>query len=267
MLPIYQAESFRRVLDKGGRTKPWLVLVRTEAGTSPYVVKLFEPGAIADRDAVANEVLGNVLAREFQLPVPQAALIEFNETFLTTVGDPDLLDVLEQTDDRLKFGSVLLEGFIRFDPTTFSAVEARRIIDIDGVFAFDNLIRNPDRKAIKPNLLVRSQEGYLIDHELGFEIDGGTIGELESRAWPGKFYKWHIFHSYLKGTPNRQKREFFNEFAEYLRLLNINGLRPYLRQLEQIGYPTSKHAQVLEYLYYCKRNSATFVTVLKSLII
>ena len=98
MLPIYQAESFRRVLDKGGRTKPWLILVRTEAGTVPYVVKLFEPNAIADRDAVANEVLGNILAREFQLPVPQAALIEFNDTFLATVSDSSLLDVLERAD-------------------------------------------------------------------------------------------------------------------------------------------------------------------------
>ncbi len=267
MLPIYQAESFRRVLDKGGRTKPWLVLVRTEEGTMPYVVKLFEPDAIAGRDAVANEVLGNVLAREFQLPVPKAALIEFSDTFLATVGDPALLDVLGRADDRLKFGSALLDGFTRFDPTTFTAAEARRIIDIDSVFAFDNLIRNPDRKAIKPNLLVRSQEGYLIDHELGFEIDQATISELEKRTWPGKFYNWHIFHSYLKTAPVKQKAGFFNEFEEYLRLLNLNVLRPYLRQLEQIGYPTIKHSLILEYLYYCKRNSATFAMVLKSLII
>lgn len=46
MLPVYKAISFQRVLEKGGRTKPWLVLVQTEEKVAPYVVKLFETALI-----------------------------------------------------------------------------------------------------------------------------------------------------------------------------------------------------------------------------
>ncbi|HEX8677926.1 MAG TPA: hypothetical protein VF700_11930, partial [Segetibacter sp.] len=60
MLPIYKAISFQAILEKGGRTKPWLVLVNTQQSYEPYVVKLFDTDFIEKRDPVANEVLGNI---------------------------------------------------------------------------------------------------------------------------------------------------------------------------------------------------------------
>jgi hypothetical protein len=123
MLPVYKAISFQRVLEKGGRTKPWIVLVQTDQGIVPYVVKLFEPAFVEERDPVANEVIGNTLAREFGLPVPKAALIDLDEDFVSTIRNPRLLEVLDLRDGRLKFGSELLEGSIRFnlDATNLSA--------------------------------------------------------------------------------------------------------------------------------------------------
>jgi hypothetical protein len=265
MLPVYNAISFQRVLEKGGRTKPWLVLVDTGQRVEPYVVKLFTKELIGEKDSVANEVIGNILAKEFQLPVPDAALIEMDANFISTITDPALLEVLQQKDERLKFGSVQLEGIYRFDPAT-SLGEVRRMIEIDSVFAFDNLIRNPDRNFLKPNILVRSKEAYLIDHELGFEITPESVGELDNWQWSQRYFRHHIFYDYLRESGHSQKMDYFTEFHGCLRLLNINSLKPYFQQLAQCGFPVHKHGVILNYLFEIKEKSSNFVDLLRGLI-
>jgi hypothetical protein len=266
MLPVYKAISFQGVLEKGGRTRPWLILVNTGEAVRPYVVKLFDTALIDDKDSVTNEVVGNILAKEFELPVPAAALIELDTDFKSTIRNHELQELLESKDDRLKFGSELLEGFARFDPASISAAEARKMIGVDCVFAFDNLIRNPDRNNIKPNLLVKSDQAFLIDHELGFEITAETAKELSDWQWKDRYFRYHIFYEYLKrGTPS-QKKAYFEEFEEYLRLLNIKLLNPYFEQLADAGFSQNKHGVVINYLAEMKRKSANFVNLLKGLI-
>ncbi|HUB59622.1 MAG TPA: hypothetical protein VL978_02905 [Puia sp.] len=94
MLPVYRAISFQRVAEKGGRTKPWVVLVDAGISVEPYVVKVFTPELIQEKDSVTREVLGNVLARQFDLNVPNAALIDFDDDFKDSVRDLNLLDHL-----------------------------------------------------------------------------------------------------------------------------------------------------------------------------
>jgi hypothetical protein len=266
MLPVYHAISFQRVLEKGGRTKPWLVLVNTGERVQPYVVKLFDSALIEKNDSVANEVIGNVLAREFELPVPNAALIEMNEEFVQTVHDPELVEVLREKDDRIKFGSALLDGFFRFESAAISLSEVRKMVEIDSVFAFDNLIRNPDRNSLKPNILVRSKEAFLIDHELGFEISPESIRDLDNWKWSQRYYRHHLFYEYLKNTAHREKMDYFGEFHECLKLLNINALKPYYEQLRQQGFSTAKHEMTIDYLFQMKQKSANFVNLLRGLI-
>lgn len=266
MLPVYNAISFQRVLEKGGRTRPWLVLVNTGQRIEPYVVKLFETAVIEQNDSVTNEVIGNVLAKEFQLPVPNAALIEMDTGFISTIRDPYVSDLLQSRDDRIKFGSAQLEGFVRFDPSAASLAEVRRMIEVDSVFAFDNLIRNPDRNKLKPNLLVKSNEAYLIDHELGFDITAESIRELSDWQWKERFFRYHIFYDYLKNSQHGQKMEYFNEFQECLRLLNINVLESYFKQLAKQGFRTWKHEVMIKYLSDMKQKSVNFVDMLRGLI-
>jgi hypothetical protein len=266
MLPIYKAVSFQRVLEKGGRTKPWLILVNADGSQKPYVVKLFETSLIQTRDSVTNEVLGNILAKEFQLPVPDAALIDMDDYFIGTLRDFTLIDILDNRDTRLKFGSSLLDGYVRFDGSDLSPGDARKIISIDSVFAFDNLIRNADRNKVKPNILVRSDEAYLIDHELGFEINENTIKELTGWTWSIRYYKYHIFYPHLKSSWQRHKDDYFNEFEECLKLLNINRLLPYLKQLEDAGFDTKNHVPIIDYLTQMKRNCNNFVNLMRGLI-
>ena len=266
MLPVYPAISFQRVLEKGGRTKPWLVLVNAGESIKPYVVKLFKTEMIQELDSVTKEVLGNVLAKEFDLPVPDAAFIRMDRSFINTITDPQLKIELGEKDGRLKFGTALLDDFVRFDTRSVSLTEVRRIIEIDQVFAFDNLIRNPDRNEVKPNLLVRSDEAYLIDHELGFDIAADSLSELDDWQWKERFYRYHIFYEHLKRTPHTPKKDYFNAFEECLKRLNVNLLVPCFDQLADHGYPKDKQALILHYLAGMKQKSTNFVNLLRGLI-
>ena len=150
MLPVYKAISFNQIIDKGGRTKPWSVLVDTGNGLKPYVVKMFPTEMVEANNSVCKEVLGNVLAREFHLPVPKAALIEMDNAFQWTISDPEAQAKFEFVDERVKFGSELIVGNYLFNPA-FSKRQASNMIQLDNLFAFDNLIRNRDRGRGKPN--------------------------------------------------------------------------------------------------------------------
>jgi hypothetical protein len=127
----------------------------------PYVVKLFEPAFVEERDPVANEVIGNTLAREFGLPVPKAALID---------------------------------------------------------------------------------------------------------QWKERFYRYHLFYDFLKGSSQPSKSEYFHEFEEYLRRLDLKVLDSFFSQLESIGYSARRHEVVRRYLAEMKGKSVNFVSLLKGLI-
>jgi hypothetical protein len=160
MLPVYRAISFDRIIDKGGRTHPWSVLVDTGAGIKPYVVKMFSAYAASQREHVCNEVLGNALARQFDLKVPQAAFIEMDMDFVMTISDFEAQQQFDLADERIKFGSELIEGNYLFNPS-FTKGQAAKMVELDSLFAFDNLIRNRDRNNGKPNLLVKGSSAYL----------------------------------------------------------------------------------------------------------
>ena len=147
MLPEYQAIAFDKIIEKGGRTNPWLVLVDTGSGIKPYVAKMFTTDLIENRDSVTNEVLGNILAKAFDLPVPEAALIHMGESFRQKISSPEAQIAYDLADERIKFGSALIEGNYLFN-SAFTKVQAGKMVDLDTLFAFDNLILTRPEKTI-----------------------------------------------------------------------------------------------------------------------
>ncbi len=266
MLPVYKAHSFERILKKGGRTKPWLVIVNEGNTLVPYVVKMFQPNLIDYMDSVTNEVLGNVLAREFEIKVPSAAFIEMDIDFQMSIRDFEAFEYFDIQDDRLKFGSRLISPAIEYQPNSLSISEIKELTDIDSIFAFDNLIRNKDRTSGKPNFLISDSNGYLIDHELGFQINNQAISELTNLHWDQNLCRYHIFYDYLCSSWKKSKEQFFDLFAEYLRYLNINSLDTYFKQLIQLGYAETKHNIIKEYLNVAKFNSSNFATLMRYII-
>ena len=265
MLPLYKAKYFNGIIEKGGRTKPWSVLVDTGSGAKQFVVKMFSAEMVHEKDSVTNEVLAHALAKEFDLPVPDAALLEMDMNFQMSIGDGQAQMAFDQADNRLKFGTEEIEGNYLFNPD-FSRAQASKMIDIDTLYGFDNLIRNPDRGNARPNLLVKSKSAYLIDHEQAFMLNANTIGDCRKHEWDDKFSRHHICWNYLRNARNPIKKEYFNSFEEYLKRLNVNILSAYFQQLRQVGFNTGRHLLIRDWLTYAKQNSTNFVTLLKETI-
>lgn len=266
MLPVYRAIAFHDIYSIKNRNKPWLVSVNADGQIKQFVVKLYGNKSIETHDCVCKEVLGNVLAREFDLPVPNAAFIDMGEDFTSTLRDMQVLEELENADYRLKFGTEEQKGVIPFD-TSLSCSQAKEIIEIDTVLAFDCFIRNIDRNRANPNLLIKSDKAFLIDHEWGFQIDEKCGGEIiDNWFLPDKFFRYHVFFDYLKHSNKADRQGYFNTFEEYLRTLNINKLNPYFNQLVQLGFSSKNHNLIKSYIEKMKLNSSIFVKILKGII-
>lgn len=266
MLPVYRAISFQEVLFTGGRTKPWLVLVEAEESIEPYVVKLFPFKTNEIHNCVAKEVLGNALAKEFDFAVPDAALIDMDDEFIYTIEDQFLTELLENQDGRIKYGSKQLTGITPFDRTFFNSSQIRDIIEVDTLFAFDFLIRNYDRRIENPNLLVRSNEVFVIDHELAFNINEHTAEEIKKLTVPIDKLRRHAFYLYLKHSQFNKKTAYFNSFEEYVKFLNINKMEELLQQLKTHGFSLNNCNLWLEYISSVKQDSTNFVNYLRGII-
>jgi hypothetical protein len=264
MLPVYKVTSFIKVLEKGGRTKPWVVTVDVGGEIRQFVLKFFDEEAEDKRGHVVNEVLGYALAKQFDLPIPQAALIECDPIFIQKVPH-HLIERYEERDKRIKFGIEYVKDSILYDPWAKRNVISRRIKNADTIFAFDNLIRNRDRNHGKPNLLLHSDGYSLIDHEMGFEkLEEGMVN-LANRSYDSRFASNHIFYQHLKNAKQKTKNEYFEMFREYLNYLSVNELDSFMQQLKEHGYTFNQNL-IRTYLTEVKRQSAAFVTNLKAAI-
>jgi len=267
MLPVYNAITFDSIIQKGTRTKPWVVIVNANGEIKPYVVKFFQWEEVEGRDSVANEILGNILAKDFGLTVPKCALIKMDEAFGMTINNPEAASTYDLGDDRIKFGTELLNGVNLMDTRALTSPQARKIIDIGTLFGYDNLIRNKDRKMdIRPNVLVKNRIAYLIDHEMAFDIKADTKNELNPHLWDRHVYQSHLVLHYLKNSTLQAKNHYFDEFSEYLKFLNVNQLQPYFKQLVNQGYSNKKHPLIVDYLKYIKQNYRNFENLLKGFI-
>lgn len=261
VIPIYKALDIIDVFSESvGRTRPWVILAQTKEGIKPYVVKLFTTQQISAQNSVTAELLGNLLAPEFELSTPKSAFIEFPETIKKNLGK-DLIQQLDNADERLKFATEVVEGFNRFDAGIVKKEIAKRI-EIDTLFAFDCLIKNQDRGQVNPNLLIKPETAYLIDHELSFGITQKNIDNLKANIIEPSFFNRHIFYRYLHKSTNSSKREYFETFHEYLRLLNTNKLNHVFSQLKSLGYETNEEI-IVNYINEVKHYSVRFVNLLK----
>jgi hypothetical protein len=262
MLPVYSAVSINKILQSGGRTKPWLIMAQKDSEIRPFVVKLF-PAAQVDRYPVEAEVLGNILAKEtFNFMVPDAALIDFPPEFIRDLSDENKI-ILESKDERIKFGTSLINNFYPYSSSIPKSYITKRI-QLDTLFAFDNLIRNRDRTERKPNILLTKNDAILIDHELALEKLDLAIAEISNISSPLN-WSYHIFYNHLKDSIKENKKLYFEEFMEYLRYMNVNVVDSYFMQLDRFGY-NCRTKEIKNYLNYAKNNSGKFVKILNALI-
>jgi hypothetical protein len=199
LLKILDAIQFTSVFTKGGRTEPWLIHVLAEGDRKPFVVKLFHTEEVDHEHTVAREVFGSVLATEFDLSIPEPALINFSNAFIGTLPN-EMKEIASIKDHRLKFGCRYCDNTQLLDSSLPANHLPKIAYEAATIFAFDTLINNKDRGRIKTNILVSNavDEYYIFDHERAFK----NIKQLNSEILQNRFSETlgnHVFtHTSLK---------------------------------------------------------------------
>ena len=183
-----------------GKTKPaHLVCEKADGSTVELITKV---SAACEEGIVnlAREVVAACLAGDLELPIPRPYLVEIPPAFAGIIPDDERRDLFLRS-VPVAFGSTFVTG--QFG--TWSA--GNRITDAmlptaAGVFAFDAIIQNPDRRDGNSNCVVRGDECRIFDHELCFAHDQilfwkppWVLGGLNSLTTPGN----HIFRAGLVG--------------------------------------------------------------------
>lgn len=260
MLPIYKALSFDKILE-GGSTHPWLVVVRAGDSLTPYVVKLYKKKDIDKTFSVAKDVFCSILAKQFELDTPDSALIEFTDSFIR--GLPiEIKAELDKKDSRIKFGCQFIEGSFQYLEDLHR--DSLKKYQVETIYAFDNLIKNSDRRIGKSNILLKGTNSYLIDHELTFTVNSSTIEDFKKNVWI-YFKSNHIFYKFLSKGSAIERQTYFQDFEDSLNGINFDVLDSYNEQLINLGHHTEENYSVIkEYLCFLKQNSKKFVSLLRA---
>ncbi len=242
----------------GGGSRPWQVIVSIEGMPVPYVVKLYKKEYIDNYFTVAKEVYASIIASQLKINTPSPALIDFPNEFISSLPS-QLQDELYSKDQRLKFGTKLITGSFQYIDT----LPLNKYNLIDSIYAFDNLIKNGDRRHEKPNILLKGKEIFAIDHEISFTISN-AIEQFKENIWVYN-KEAHIFYRHLKNKSIGEKKLLFSDFKYYLTQIDFNILDSYFEQLRKIGHDNDyNYSQIKAYLCEMKRNAEKFVQQLKS---
>ena len=115
---------------------------------------------------LTREAIGACLAADLGLPVPQPFLVEMPPAWVAAVSDADVRNAMIAS-VPIAFGSRLVgpqfgtwhSGFMLRPQMADTAL---------GIFVFDAIIQNDDRREGNANCLVLGEHLRIIDHELAF---------------------------------------------------------------------------------------------------
>lgn len=268
MLPIYKAIAIGKRAIATGSTRPCILTVADSQNEiiGDYVVKVFKSNNIQQNHSTHKEVFGNVLAKGFDLKVPNAALVKVNQDIVDQLNrnlgysDFDLMA-------GVYFGSEYLDSSLDYSPSFNPKLEDW---EIETIFAFDALIQNIDRREKKPNLFFHDSQVYLIDHELSLTFGGKTFAEMyQNRNLQWSFLdqpdRKHLFLEKLRAK-NKKNKVTFDDFQEYLQNLDINILDGYASQLDSFDNENTLIVEIKSYLEEIKSNPQLFHQILLELI-
>ena len=165
MLTRVTAVEYVRPMESG-RTSPLLVRCGRDDGSTIEVVVKFSGFCDQHEDNLAMEAVAGCLAGDLKLPIPEPMLVVIPTEWIAIVPDEERRKRV-QASSRIAFGSKLVTGGYSIWTPDTRLTEAM-VDTAAGVFAFDAIIQNPDRRAENPNCLVRGENIRIFDHELAF---------------------------------------------------------------------------------------------------
>lgn len=247
---------------KGGSTRPLIIDAEDDTGEiATYVLKIYNKRSIHQNFAVAKEVLIAELAKDFDLPVPEYGVINFDHKYLNPFFEKDYIEGL---DLGYKFCSKLQEGVVIFNPTIKN--KFLEDYDLENVFAFDHLIMNVDRGGYhnKPNLLVTDDAFVLIDHELTLPFYSHPQQSTTNywNAFMAFDCSKHIFYKPLK---RKKKKDFiFDEFQMRLNNFKLTIFDVLFEDFNKFDIQYSTKEDCVHYFEWAKVNNAKIVQHLKN---
>jgi hypothetical protein len=149
-----------------GRTSPILVRCAHPDGSIIEAVVKLSGFCDQQEENLAMEVVAACLAGDLALPIPEPLLVDIPSEWATIVPDEQRRKRI-MASSPVAFGSKLVTGgYSVWTPDT--RISEGMTDEAAGVFAFDAIIQNPDRRTDNPNCLVRGESIRIFDHELAF---------------------------------------------------------------------------------------------------
>lgn len=245
----------------GGSSRPWIITAQNNSNFEEYVVKLYNNKSREIVPLINKELYASILTQEFDIPTPEPALINFTSEFINTLEGDDRARI-EALDSKLAFGCKYYEGFTDYPkPIKPSKVKS---LNPETIFAFDVLIRNFDRRFEKPNLIIKGDDYFCIDHEHSLDVrkpfsDYDIFNDWYSLRNPSRC---HLFYTYLK---QRRSVEFF-EFRDYFRTFNTKALEKLGKFLKTTTLAGDDLDETIVYLNDVAQNKDKFFSLLSTLI-
>lgn len=174
MLPVYTASRYVVPLKEGGSLPA--ILDTDEGGT--FVTKF--RGAGQGARALVAEIIVGGLGRALELPVPDLAIIELDESFGRSERDPEIQDILKAS-RGINVGLRYLPGAFNYDPVAMPDVDPELAASIIWLDAF---VTNIDRTPRNPNLMMWEDRVWMIDHgaALYFHHNWDSLDETRIRT-------------------------------------------------------------------------------------
>lgn len=245
--------SIIKVLTSGASTKPLVIVARDETGAyGQYVVKLYKSEYVENNFSVAKEILISELSMEFNLSLPNYAIINFDHNLLKGYYQEEYIKKLHV---GYKFCTEYTEGWAIYNPIIKS--HYLKPYDVENVFAFDNLVINLDRGGTrrKPNLLINNQDFLLIDHEQTFPFYDIHVNASKVKAsfvFKNYLFDLHIFYDRLR--TERKKDFMFDEFIENVRMMDLSFLDVLFKDFNKYEIRNGEKSIIFAYLNWFKNN-------------
>lgn len=195
------AAQFHRFMT-AGRTSPALCGCEDDEGNrvDDFVVKL-RGGLDNGQNGLLFELVASRLATHFGLASPDPALVSIDPEFadLVALREPKQTELMRKS-IGLNFGSRLLLDATEW-PVDMRIPDSMRQTALN-IFAFDALIQNPDRRFENQNLLIRSNDIFVFDHELAFSFIWDILPSPTPWRLQDQLYlRNHVFYTQLRKKP------------------------------------------------------------------
>lgn len=215
ILPRVSAEMVQGVFESG-TNKPFRVL--GYEGPNDELKRYVLKANASERmypGARMKELLAAFIAMELDLNVPGCVIINISSIFAESNRGKWYYSILSKSQGE-NFGTEYLDGAMIWNGET--NLVKRYLSALQNIFLFDMLIDTTDRTIDKPNLLLRGDNLFLIDHEMSFGFTSIVLGDFEV-PWLIKDYERsaaqnHILFSSIKG----HKFESDNFLDKFIRI-------------------------------------------------